>query len=67
MTETRYQRVAREQAERQEARESREQDRVRKVRAANRRRHVHGPIALSRIADRIDGYDRDDLGESLDF
>lgn len=60
-TETRYQRVAREQAERQAAREKR-------AKAANRqRRRGSRYTAEQRTADRIDGYDRDDLGYSPDY
>lgn len=61
MPETRYQRVAREQRERQEAR-------ARRMAGLNkpkpRRRHRGSD---TRTADRIDGYDRDDLGESPDY
>ena len=60
MTETRYQRVAREQRERQAARAKRQ----RKSIAGGRWRS--GPHKTNREADRIDGYDRDDLGESPD-
>ena len=57
--ETSYQRIAREQRERQEARAKRYAESLRKPRRQ---------CAISnRIADRIDGYDRDDLGESPDF
>jgi hypothetical protein len=61
MTETRYQRIAREQRERQEARA--------KAAAKSTRRRRKGTTysAEQRIADRIDGYDRDDLGYSPDY
>ena len=66
-TETRYQRVAREQHERTEAREA-------ATKAARRRaipggRFRSGPVRRNhrRDADRIDGYDRDDLGHSPDY
>ena len=61
-TETRYQRIAREQRERQAARKERMATLI--------RRNVHLNRALGKIdrnADRIDGYDRDDLGESPDY
>jgi hypothetical protein len=56
--ETRYQRVAREQSERKQERLTREKalSRARKPRRS-----------YSAIADRIDGYERDDMGESPDF
>lgn len=57
-TETRYQRIAREQRERQEARKK----------ARKPMRRSGAPYtAEQRIADRIDGYDRDDLGPSGDY
>jgi len=62
MTETRYQRVAREQRERQAAREAR---RKAELKAARRPRKASA--RYSREADRIDGYDRDDVGLSPDF
>jgi hypothetical protein len=68
MTETRYQRVAREQRERQEARIKRSKERHRAASIAghaNRRRQ--GDEARRRNADHIDGFDRDDLGESPDY
>jgi hypothetical protein len=66
MEETRYQRIGREQRERQALR-----DQVAK-KALKRKRKVRSPLAearyhTDRIADRIDGYDRDDLGLSPDF
>jgi hypothetical protein len=69
MTETRYQRVAREQRERQEARAKRLAERDRKVRQDRYRhsRFLQQQDALKRMADRVDGYDRDDLGETPDY
>lgn len=57
MTETRYQRVAREQAERQAARE-------RRMKLAQRRARVK---RIGEQIERQDGYEKlDDLGESPD-
>lgn len=56
--ETTYQRIGREQRERQEARAAREAERN-KPRRRRRRTYLD-----ARIADQIDGYDRDDLGLS---
>lgn len=60
--ETRYQRVAREQIERQHARAMRMLEKARprikrSIKHYNERRHN---------ADHVDGFDRDDLGESRD-
>lgn len=63
MDETRYQRIGREQRERQEARAKRQAAITRKP----RRSHNPANSARARIADRIDGFDRDDLGHSPDF
>jgi len=74
-TETRYQRVAREQRERQAARAQREKARLAKeakrardraYRARVRQDKANGAGA-SAVADRIDGYDRDNIGLSADF
>jgi hypothetical protein len=62
MTETRYQRVAREQRERQAARETRHKAELKAARKPRKASTRH-----SREADRIDGYDRDDIGLSPDF
>ena len=62
MTETRYQRVAREQRERQAAREARRKAELKAARKPRKASTRH-----SREADRIDGYDRDDTGLSPDF
>ena len=59
--ETRYQRIGREQRERQAAREKRA------LAETRRRRRGSSYSAEQRIADRIDGYDRDDLGHSNDY
>jgi hypothetical protein len=69
MTETRYQRVAREQRERQEARAKRRADEQRIARQTRyrRSRFLEQEAALKATADRVDGYDRDDLGPSADF
>jgi hypothetical protein len=67
MTETPYQRVAREQRERKAAREERaKQARRRAVPGGRWRSGAHKSVR-SHAADRIDGYDRDDLGESPDY
>lgn len=58
--ETRYQRIAREQAERQAARAKRREQECKAQRKASR-------WARQRTADKIDGYDRDDLGLSPDY
>ena len=63
--ETRYQRVGREQRERQAAREAARQAAAKKH--GRRSNFSRREIALQRIADRIDGYDRDDIGLSPDF
>jgi hypothetical protein len=65
--ETRYQRVAREQRERREKREAAQR---RSIAGGRWRSSPHKPTCQPdwhREADRIDGYDRDDLGESPDF
>jgi len=62
MTETAYQRIGREQRERQEARAKREAERL-----GRRRKTKSRYTADQRAADRIDGYDRDDLGLSPDY
>ena len=61
-TETRYQRVAREQRERQAARETRRKAALKAARKPRKASTRH-----SREADRIDGYDRNDIGLSPDF
>jgi hypothetical protein len=58
--ETRYQRIAREQAERQAARANKRQTPKRKAKAFI-------PWEDRREAKHIDGYDRDDLGYSGDY
>lgn len=63
--ETRYQRVAREQRERQEARAKRMADAEKAARRSQRKTSRYS--AEQRNADRIDGYDRDDLGASPDY
>ena len=60
--ETRYQRIAREQRERQAAREARAKKAGRK-----HRKSVMLYTSDQRTADRIDGYDRDDLPPSPDY
>ena len=65
--ETSYQRIAREQRERQEARAKRYAESLRKPRRQSLRKPRRQCAISNRIADRIDGYDRDDLGESPDF
>jgi len=62
VTETRYQRVAREQRERQAAREARRKAELKAARKPRKASTRH-----SREADHIDGYDRDDIGLSPDF
>ncbi len=65
-TETAFQRIGREQRERQEARAKRMAQAQRK--SIGPRGRVYPPkIERDRAADRIDGYDRDDLGHSPDF
>jgi len=64
MTETRYQRVAREIAERQAAREKRMADEQRKARKP---RKTAKRWEDERTANHIDGFDRDDLGYSPDY
>ena len=59
-TETRYQRIAREQSERQAARDA-------SSKKASQRPARRRPSPATRSADRIDGYDRDDLGMSPDY
>lgn len=65
MEETRYQRIAREQRERREAREAAAKQRKR-PRGGKKRAARFGRTS-NREADRIDGYDRDDLGPSPDY
>ena len=60
MQETRYQRIAREQAERRAKREQQAK------RAMRTERKKHNPYANTYMRD-PDGYDRDNLGESPDF
>lgn len=63
--ETRYQRIAREQRERREAREKAERDRARNLRMISRK---YKPRTYQRrIADHVDGFDRDDIGLSPDY
>ncbi len=59
-TETRYQRIAREQQERQAARE-------RAAKEAFKAQIKRYKAKQNPIADRIDGYDRDDIGLSPDY
>ena len=66
--ETAFQRIGREQRERQEARAKRETERNKPRRKSiGPRGRVYPPKAERDAADRIDGYDRDDLGLSPDF
>lgn len=65
--ETRYQRLAREQAERQAARAKRvELDRKKQRQTYWKTRKAAENLEY-KTADRVDGYDRDDLGESPDY
>ena len=64
MAETRFERITREQAERRAIRELRA---AKERRGKHRRRTRREFLAEQRNADRIDGYDRDDLGLSPDF
>ncbi len=61
--ETAFQRIGREQRERQEARAKREAERNKPRRKQRVARATHN----DRSADRVDGYDRDDLGLSPDL
>ena len=62
--ETRYQRIAREQRERQEARaKGMKPDKATRKRIIREERE----LAARDTADHIDGYDRDDLGLSPDY
>jgi hypothetical protein len=65
MTETRYQRIAREQRERQERRETLKAS---LAKAARKRSGAIRPDRERRLGSPDpDGYDRDDLGESPDY
>ena len=63
MVETRYQRIGREQRERQAARETKQRETLKAERKA--KRAARKPD--TRTAVKIDGYDRDDTGLSHDY
>lgn len=67
MTETAYQRIGREQQKRQNARNLRNHSRGGFPNETRRKAQKRESLERQRIADHIDGFDRDDLCESPDF